>query len=104
MAALILVGWITNEPGLFELNRMCVVMFLLWLAWPELEALPRWTLYVVPISAVVCAWRPQLLIVVLPLSFVYLLLRPSTRAKNKKKSAPPKIFQQLSKKFAGKKK
>jgi len=104
MGVLILIGVITGEASLFEFNRMGIVMFLLWLAWPELEALPRWALFVVPISVVACAWRPQFLVVVLPLSFIYLLLRPSTRPAQKRKNAPPKIFQRLSKKFTGKKK
>lgn len=75
----------TGEVGFFELNRTCIIMILLWLAWPELEALPRWLLYAVPICVGVCAWRPQYIVVVLPLTFLYLLLRPPARKKTKKK-------------------
>lgn len=74
-----------GDVSLFELNRTFVIMALLWLAWPELEALPRWMLYVVPICAIVCAWRPQYLLVVLPLTLFYLWLRPPARRNRKKK-------------------
>ncbi|MBQ9873912.1 MAG: hypothetical protein IJM30_05575 [Thermoguttaceae bacterium] len=85
MVALLVYGTLryktSGDAGFFELNRTCVIMILLWLAWPELEALPRWLLFVVPICACACAWRPQYLLVVLPLAFVYLLLRPPARKK-----------------------
>ena len=74
-----------GDDSLFEMNRTYVVVLLLWLAWPELEALPRWFLTFVIIVGLVCAWRPQYLVFTIPAVFLYVLFRPS--AKHKKKSA-----------------
>ena len=76
-----------RDDSLLQINRTFVIAFLLWLAWPELARLPKWLATVVPIVAIICAWRPQLILVALPIAFVYLLLRPTP--KPKKKSAEP---------------
>lgn len=76
----------TGDVGFFELNRTCIIMLLLWLAWPELEALPRWLLFLVPICVGVCAWRPQYIVVILPIAFLYLLLRRPAKQHAKEKN------------------
>ncbi len=89
MVALVVYGILryktTGDASFFELNRTCVIMILLWLAWPELEALPRWMLYAVPICVGVCAWRPQYLFIVIPTTFVFLLLCPPAKRRKKTK-------------------
>ncbi|MBP5621709.1 MAG: hypothetical protein J6X44_06820 [Thermoguttaceae bacterium] len=89
MIALVVYGILryktTGDASFFELNRTCVIMILLWLAWPELEALPRWMLYAVPICVGVCAWRPQYLFIVVPATFIFLLLRPPAKKRKKTK-------------------
>ena len=74
-----------NDDSLFEMNRTFVIMFLLWLAWPELERLPRWALVAAPICAIICAWRPQYLVVAVPVILLFFMLRPSA-----KRDAKPK--------------
>lgn len=75
-----------GDDSFFEMNRLCILMILLWIAWPELVRLPHWLMCVVPVCVAVCAWRPQYIIAVIPLAFFYLLLRPPAKRykKNKK--------------------
>lgn len=87
MAVLVAYGFWSGEAGLLELNRMCVMMFLLWLAWPELERLPRWIFFAIPILVVLCAWRPQLLLFVGPALFFLWLLQPPKSRRSKKTTA-----------------
>jgi hypothetical protein len=88
MGALVAYGFFryyhAQDATLLELNRTFVILFLLWLAWPELEGLPRWILILVPICAIVCAWRPQYLVIVLPAAILYLVLRPPAKRAQKK--------------------
>lgn len=72
-----------QDDTLFELNRSFLVLFFLWLAWPELESLPRWMLTLVPICLIACAWRPQYLVVVIPVALLYLMLRPPAKRRKK---------------------
>ncbi len=74
-----------DDKTLFEMNRTYVVVLLLWIAWPELEALPRWFLSLVALVGLVCAWRPQYLVFAIPAFFLYLLFRPSPKRKKKKR-------------------
>lgn len=89
MAVLVAYGFWSGEAGLLELNRMCVMMFLLWLAWPELERLPRWIFFAIPILVVLCAWRPQLLLFVGPALFFLWLLQPPKSRRSKKTPKKP---------------
>ena len=93
-----------QDDTLFELNRTFVILFLLWLAWPELESLPRWLLILVPICAIVCAWRPQYLVVVVPLTLVYLFVRPPAGRRKKKSSATTSSSTSMTKKNTAPKK
>lgn len=72
-----------QDDTLFELNRTFVILFLLWLAWPELEGLPRWFLILVPVCAIACALRPQYLLFVIPATILYLFIRPPKRRMKK---------------------
>ena len=102
LAALVAYGvfrhFYAQDDTLFELNRTLVILFLLWLAWPELESLPRWLLILVPICAIVCAWRPQYLVVVIPLTLLYLFIRPPAGRRKKKKRGPTVASKALTKK------
>ena len=88
LGALVAYGYVQHfvkhDDSLLELNRTFVILFLLWLAWPELEALPRWILILVPICAIVCAWRPYYLVVVIPLTLLYLFLRKPAKSGKKR--------------------
>ncbi|MDO5309098.1 MAG: hypothetical protein Q4G03_06345 [Planctomycetia bacterium] len=89
MACLIVYGivryYTLGDVSFFELNRLFIILFLLWLAWPELAELPKWILTIVPICAIACSWRPQLLVVVLPVTILYLFLRPPAKRYARKK-------------------
>ena len=102
LAALVAYGvfrhFYAQDDTLFELNRTLVILFLLWLAWPELESLPRWLLILVPICAIVCAWRPQYLVVVIPIALLYLFIRPPAGRRKKKPRAPAATSGALTKK------
>mgnify|MGYP004446627345 CR=1 FL=1 len=91
LGALLAYGVCTHNSTFFELNRGFIILFLLWLAWPELEALPRFIVTLTPICAIVCAWRPQYLIVVVPLFILYLVLRPPAKRKNKNNNKDKRI-------------
>ena len=78
-----------NDDSLFEMNRTYVVVLLLWIAWPELEALPRWFLTFVILVGLVCAWRPQYLVFTIPALFLYLLFRPLPGKRKKKSVGDP---------------
>lgn len=43
-----------------------LVMFVFWLAWPEVEKLPKWLFLVLPLATVIAIWRPQLLLLAIP--------------------------------------
>lgn len=75
----------TGESGLLESVRVWLITIFLWLAWPELERLPRWLYLTIPIVAIACAWRPQLLFVVLPATVLILWLTPRSKKNRKKK-------------------
>lgn len=108
LAALVAYGvfrhFYAQDDALFELNRTLVILFLLWLAWPELESLPRWLLILVPICAIVCAWRPQYLVVVIPITLLYLFIRPPAGRRKKKTRAPSATSNALTKKNSAPKK
>ena len=87
MAILVAYGFYSGEAGLLELNRMCVMMGLLWLAWPELERLPRWIFFAIPVLVVLCAWRPQLILIVVPALFLLWLLQPPKSRRSPKSTA-----------------
>ena len=78
--------YITFRDATFlEFNRPGILMLILWIAWPELETLPRWMFLTLPVVTLVAAFRPQILIVVLPLTLLYLFLRPKPQKKSESK-------------------
>ncbi|MDO5580363.1 MAG: hypothetical protein Q4G69_04470 [Planctomycetia bacterium] len=71
--------WATGKTGVLNVcNRFGLIMLALWLAWPELERLPRWIFFALPFVIVVGVWRPILLIYLLPLLFLFWFLSGKT--------------------------
>lgn len=62
--------------------RIFIAMFCLWLAWPQLEVIPKRWLILPPILTIICALRPRLIPIVAGPIFLILLLRPTTRKTN----------------------
>ena len=84
MGIVMIYGLFTHDSALLELNRIFIILLLLWMAWPELEKLPRWLLILIPICAIACAWRPQYLLIVIPLTILYLFLRKPSSSTRKR--------------------
>ena len=58
------------------LVRVGVVMFTLWLAYPQVSRIPPWIFGGVFVGAAVVAIRPRLIFLVVPVLFAFWLLRP----------------------------
>jgi hypothetical protein len=59
--------------------RVGVFCVALWLAWPELLRLPRWIFQVIPLLAILLAWKPRLFLLAIPIVVVVIILRPRKR-------------------------
>lgn len=67
----------TGDTTLLEaFNRIGLVMLALWIAWPELQILPRWVFYIMPVVVLIGAWRPIILLYALPLLLLYWFIAP----------------------------
>ena len=76
----------TGNDLLFKMfNRVGIFLLFLWMAWPELERLPRWVYFVMPIMIIVAVWRPQMLIIVVPLALLYWYIRPKPESSQNSK-------------------
>lgn len=56
--------------------RVGAVLSLLWLAWPQLQAVPIWLVGLIGVTLLVVMRVPKLLFAVVPLAVVLWLLRP----------------------------
>jgi len=65
-----------------RVGSLCAV---LWLAYRELQRLPAWLASVLPIAAILVAYRPRWAIIVIPLVFTLMIL-----GRKKKASSPSK--------------
>ena len=70
--------WPPQSAGLTQLEAACwrvgALMAVLWLAYREVERLPRWLVMVIPILLAAVAWRPKLFLVALPLVIALVVL------------------------------
>lgn len=57
------------------------ILFLIWLAWDDLSAIPRWFWGVFPILLAIGAFRPQLLFVIVPGLFLVCFLWPRKKTR-----------------------
>lgn len=75
--------WLDDPPGWAAMAFRCGVVFSsLWLAWPQIDRLPRWAAWVtvgVAIAAVFLVRRPHYLILVIVALLAALWLRPKAR-------------------------
>ncbi len=90
-----LIGWIYGFDPLYQgaFIRTAIVMTALWMAWPELAALPRWLYLAIPITLIAGAFRPQILLFLIPALLLYGFLRPKPKkgeAGRRKRSGPKK--------------
>ncbi|MDO4587531.1 MAG: hypothetical protein Q4C95_09575 [Planctomycetia bacterium] len=73
----------SDDPISEACNRIGIMMFILWVAWPELVRLPRWFYISIPIIMAIAAWRPMILIYACPLLLLYWFLLPNKKSKKK---------------------
>jgi len=59
--------------------RMGLLMALWWLAYPQTVRLPMWIWVVIPASVVVVAWRPKLIVWVIPVVVAIAILWPRAK-------------------------
>ena len=79
VAALSVVQYFTDRQHarpLYGIIMWSPIIFLLWIAWPDLERIPRWVYYVAVPIAVVCALKPWLLLLVIPVALFALFVMP----------------------------
>ena len=74
------VGW--YEPLKAACSRLGPFMAVLWLAYREVERLPRWLLPTIPALILVLAVRPKWFFIALPIVIAMAILKP--------KSPPPR--------------
>lgn len=71
------VGW--HEPLKAACSRLGPFMAALWLAYREVERLPRWLLATIPLLVLVLVLKPKWFFIALPIVIVMVILRPKTR-------------------------
>lgn len=67
-------AWWQYKNGKPDYLSFCLrgglVMSVFWLAWPEVEKLPKWIFLALPFAAIIAIWRPMLLIYLIPIYFI----------------------------------
>ena len=74
-AALYFVDPLHTKPA-YGIIKWAPILFLFWIAWPDLERIPRWMYYVSVPIIILCALRPVLLYIVIPVGLVALFIMP----------------------------
>ena len=74
-ATLYFLGPMRTKPA-YGLIKWAPILFLFWIAWPDLERIPRWVYYVLIPVAVLCALKPALLYFVVPIGLIALFMMP----------------------------
>ena len=72
-ATLYLLDPMRTKPA-YGIIKWAPILFLFWVAWPDLERIPRWAYYVSAPVAVLCALRPTLLYFVIPIGLIALFI------------------------------
>ncbi len=65
-----------HTKPVYGIIKWAPILFLFWIAWPDLERIPRWVYYVSIPIIVLCALRPVLLYLVIPVGLVALFVMP----------------------------
>jgi hypothetical protein len=85
LSALVLlaIGAVTFGSSDSGVSGVCLragaVLATMWVAWPQLQAVPIWLIAVIGVALVVAMRHPKLLLAVVPLAIVLWLLRPRPR-------------------------
>ena len=56
--------------------KLAPIIFLLWLAWKDLQRIPLWAYLAAPPILILCALKPMLWFVVIPVALVALFVMP----------------------------
>lgn len=73
--------WFTSIRPQGAFMRMGGACFVLWLAWPELERIPKWAYLSLILSVIVIAIKPIFFVYLFPLYILFLLTQPFGRKK-----------------------
>ena len=65
-----------EHAPLYGIIKWAPLLFLFWMAWPDLARIPRVVYYVLIPVAILCALKPMLLYLVVPVALVALFLMP----------------------------
>lgn len=86
IAALVLQFWPAGENGddmRVAIKAACVrvgaLMGAWWLAYREVERLPRWVLAIIPALILILAIRPRLVLFAIPVIVLLLILKPRSK-------------------------
>lgn len=78
--------WATQDPlhhkPVYALIKFAPIVFLLWLAWYDLQNIPIWVYLITPPILILCALRPRALIVIVPLALFVLFVMPKKKPKS----------------------
>lgn len=77
--------WATYDPvrhkPLYSVIKLAPILFLLWLAWSDLQNIPIWIYLVAPPILIFCALKPAALFIVIPVALIALFLMPKKKSK-----------------------
>lgn len=59
--------------------RFAPVMFLVWLAWTDLQRIPTWVWFIAPPVVIFCCIKPAAWLIVVPVTLVSLFVMPKKR-------------------------
>lgn len=73
----------THDPlhhkPLYSLIKFAPVLFLLWLAWSDLQNIPFWAYIAALPVIIICALKPAALFIVVPLALIVLFIMPKKK-------------------------
>jgi hypothetical protein len=68
--------WHPESQGLLAFSwRTGAILAIAWLAYDDIQRLPNWLLIATPLLLVLLAWRPRILLLLLPALIVLVVLR-----------------------------
>ncbi|MDR3197728.1 MAG: hypothetical protein LBU34_07645 [Planctomycetaceae bacterium] len=73
----------TNDPvhhrPITSIIRLAPILFLFWLAWSDLQKIPFWVWLVMPVVLILCAFKPALWFIVIPIALFALFVMPKKK-------------------------
>jgi hypothetical protein len=78
-AIVLLLSWF-NDPSHFKYRlswvmKFAPLLFLLWLAWTDIKKIPWWGWFVIPVILLICAVKPPVWFIGIPLIYYILFFR-----------------------------